>query len=213
MSATLPGLTNPRGSTHTAKPQGGGKPTPAIHFITFCGGTVTAVPPARVLDSWDISDHFPVVAKLPGLTRTPDQGDVPPRPATLGRRIVMEDPMLKDRVASSNYWQPLFDSMVDEAEEALGSAPISPQEQLNGMAEKYTDTCHQVAEQLNLHQRLAGQAPPRVAARVRKAINRRRAIFKELRQAESQGCQDRVAEIAARYKAAQVQARKVIRTT
>ena len=107
--------------------------------------------------------------------------------------------MLKERVASSNYWQPLADSMMDEVREALDvphtpeSALISHQELLNGLAEKFTDTCRQVAEQLNLHQRLVGQAPPRVVARVKKAFDRRRAIFQELRQAELQGCQETVA--------------------
>ena len=208
-----------QGGAATRRPRKGGEPTPAIDFITFCGGTAATVPPARVLDSWDISDHFPVVTKLPGLTRTPDQGVAPPRPTTLGRRIVMEDPVLKERVASSNYWQPLADSMMDEVREALevphtpGRAPISHQELLNGLAEKFTDTCHQVAEQLNLHQRLGGQAPPRVAARVKKAIDRRRKLFQELQQAELQGCQETVAQLAARYKTAQIQARKVIRVT
>ena len=208
-----------QGGVSTRRSRRGDEPTPAIDFITFCGGTVEAVPPARVLDSWDISDHFPVVAHLPGLTRTPDQGVVPPRPATLGRRIVMEDPMLKDKVASSNYWQPLADSLVEEMEEAVEvpgtpeHAPISPQERLDGMAKKFTDVCHQVAAQLDLHQRVAGQAPPRVAARVRRAIDQRRAVFRELRQAELRGDWEEVALIGARYKLAQVQAHKVIRIT
>jgi len=208
-----------QGGASTRRCCRGGEPTPAIDFITFCGGTEAAVPPARVLDSWDISDHFPVVAKLPGLTRTPEQGIAPPRPATLGRRIVMEDPDLKGKVASSNYWQPLADSLVDEVVEALetlhtpGVTPTSHQERLNGMAKKFTDTCHQVAEQLALHQRVVGQAPPRVASRVRKAIDRRRAIFCELRRAESHGDRDAVAQVGARYQVAQVKARKVIRIT
>ena len=108
-----------RGGRPTRRSQRGGDPTPAIDFITFCGETQAAVPPAKVLDHWDISDHFPVIADLPGLTRVPDRGAIPPPPSTLGRLIVVEEKNIKHKVASSNYWQPLADSLEDEVAEAL----------------------------------------------------------------------------------------------
>ena len=92
---------------------------PAIDFITYCGNTVAAVPPARVLDTWDMSDHFPVVVDLPGLTRIPNVGIVPPQPASLYRQIVMEEKELKVTVASINYWQPLADSLEEDLEEGI----------------------------------------------------------------------------------------------
>ena len=208
-----------RGGAPTRRSRRWGDPTPAIDFITFCGGTVAAVPPARALDCWDISDHFPVIANLPGLTRVPDRGAIPPPPATLGRRIVMEEKETKDDVASSNYWQPLADSMGEEVEEAsectrtLADLSMSHQDRLDGMAKKFTDTCHNIADQLELHQKMGGKAPPRVAARVRRAIQKRRQIFRDLRQAESQGDQEGVARLGDKYHAAQTKARKVIRIT
>ena len=136
---------------------------------------------------------------MPGLTRVPDRGAIPPLPATLGQRIVMEEKETKDDVASSNYWQPLADSMGKEVEEAsectqtLADPSMSHQDRLNGMAKKFTDTCRNIAEQLELHQKMGGKAPPRVAARVRRAIQKRWQIFQDLRQAEWQGDQEGVA--------------------
>jgi hypothetical protein len=40
-----------RGGAPTRRSRTQGDPTPAIDFVTFCGGTVAAVPPATVLDS------------------------------------------------------------------------------------------------------------------------------------------------------------------
>lgn len=208
-----------RGGGPTRRSRRWGDPTPAIDFITFCGGTQAAVPPAKVLDHWDISDHFPVMADLPGLTRVPDRGAIPPPPSTLGRRIVVEEKEIKLKVASSNYWQPLADSLEDEVEEALERAMApedhtqSHQTQLDGMAKQFTDTCHLVADQLELHQKVGGRAPPRVAARVRRAIERRREIFRDLRRAESQGDRESVAHLEEMYTVAQSKARKVIRVT
>ena len=198
-----------RGGGPTRRSRRWGDPTPAIDFITFCGGTRAAVPPAKVLDHWDISDHFPVMADLPGLTRVPDRGAIPSLPSTLGRRILVEEKEIKLKVASSNYWQPLADSLEDEVEEALERtmAPEdhtpSHQTQLDGMAKQFTDTCHLVADQLDLHQKVGGRAPPRVAAM----------IFRDRRHAESQGDRESVAQLEEVYSVAQSKARKVIRIT
>lgn len=198
-----------RGGGPTRRSRRWGDPTPAIDFITYCGGTRAAVPPAKVLDHWDISDHFPVIADLPGLTRVPERGAIPPPPSTLGRRILVEEKEMKHSVASSNYWQPLADSLEDAVEEALERAQAledptnSLQTQLDGMAKKFSDTCHLVADQLDLHQKVGGRAPPRVAARVRRAIEQRRKIFRDLRHAESQGFQEDVARLGEEYLAAQ----------
>ena len=206
-----------RGGASTRQSRREGQPTPAIDFITYCGDTVAAVPPARVLDTWDISDHFPVVADLPGLTRIPEMGIAPPRPESLYRRIVMEEKELKVTVANSNYWQPLADSLEEDLEDVIECShslenPTSyHQERLDGMAKKFTTTCHQVAEDLNLHQRVAGQNPPRVTGQVRRAIETRRRIFRETRRAESRGDREDVARLGDMYKAAKERARKVIR--
>jgi hypothetical protein len=92
----------------------------------------------------------------------------------------MEEKETKDDVASSNYWQPLADSMGEEVEEAsectrtLVADPfMSHQDRLDGMAKKFTDICHNIADQLELHQKVGGKASPRVAARVRRAIQKR----------------------------------------
>ena len=98
----------------------------------------------------------------------------------------MEEKELKVTVASSNYWQPLADSLEEDLEEVIECShslenPTSyHQERLDGMAKKFTTTCHQVAEDLNLHQRVAGQNPPRVTGQVRRAIEDRRRIFREI---------------------------------
>jgi hypothetical protein len=132
-----------------------GDPTSAIDFNTFCGGTRAVVPPAKVLEHWDISDHFPVIAALPGLTRVPDGGALPPPPSTLGQQIVMEDKELKSSVAVRNFWQPLADSLEDEVEEALERA----------QALKDPIDSHQTRlEGMDLHQEGGGRAFPRVAA-------------------------------------------------
>jgi len=121
-AATPPPAVQVRGGGPTRRSRRWGDPTPAIDFITYCGGTRAAVPPAKVLDHWDISDHFPVIADLPGLTQVPDRGAIPPPPSTLGQQIVVEEKEIKHSVASSNYWQPMADSLEDEVEEALERA-------------------------------------------------------------------------------------------
>jgi hypothetical protein len=66
--------------------------------------------------------------------------------------------------------QPLADSLEDEVEEALERVQAledptdTHQTQLDGMAKKFSDTRHLVADQLDLHQKVGGRAPPRVAA-------------------------------------------------
>ena len=81
-----------RGGGPTRRSRQWGDPTPAIDIITYCGETRAAVLPAKVLDHWDILNHFPVIANLPGLTRAPERGE-----------IVVEEKEIKHSVASSNY--------------------------------------------------------------------------------------------------------------
>jgi hypothetical protein len=135
------------------------------------------------------------------------------------RQIVMEEKETKDEVASSNYWQPLAESMEKEVAEALECTQaltdlaMSHQDRLDGMAKKFMDTCHTIVDQLDIHQKVGGKAPPRVAARVRRAIEQRWQIFRELQHAESQGDHASVARIGEEYHTAQAKARKVIRIT
>jgi hypothetical protein len=133
---------------------------------------------------------------------------------------VLEDTELKSLVAVSNYWQPLADSLEDKVEEALERAqaledPADSHQTrlLDGMAKQFSDTCHLVADQLDLHQKLGRGAPPQVAARVRRAIERQRRIFRHLQQAELHGNIDAEVRLGAEYRAAQSKARKVIRIT
>ena len=64
------------------------------------------------------------------------------------------------------YWQPLADLMEEEVEEAqectrtLEDPSTSHQDRLDGMAKKFTETCHSIADQLDLHQKVGGTAPP-----------------------------------------------------
>ena len=207
------------GDVSTRRTRAGSPQTPAIDFITFCGETATATSPSEVLDSWDISDHFPVIAALPGLTRIPSQGALPPPPTTLGRRIIMEDVETRYEVQCSNYWQPLAASLEEDVEASraeifpLADLPPSHQARLDRMAKQFTDTCHLVADDLDLHQKPGGSAPPRVAARVRKAIDRRREVFRDLRRAEARNNEDDIARLGEEYQRAQLKARRVIRTT
>ncbi len=60
---------------------------------------------------------------------------------------------------------------------------------------------------------MGGKAPPRVAARVRRAIEQRCKIFRDLWHAESQGILQDVAQLGEEYQAAQSKARRVIRIT
>jgi hypothetical protein len=99
------------------------------------------------------------------LTRVAERGVIPPPPSTLGQQIVIEEKEIKDEVASSNYWQPLADLMEEEVEEAqectrtLEDPSTSHQGHLDGMAKKFTETCHNIADQLDLHQKVGGKAP------------------------------------------------------
>ena len=113
----------------------------------------------------------------------------------------------------------MAESLEDEAEEALERALApedltqSHQTQLDGMAKKFMDTCHLVADQLELHQKVGGRAPLRVAARVRRAIEHRRGIIRDLRQAESQGDWGSVAHLEEMYMLVKSKAQKVICVT
>lgn len=194
----------------------------AIDFILYFGTSMTeGIEPAKVFDSWDLSDHFPVIGKLPGLTCPPDCGASPPLPASVCTRIEVEKKELKQSIESYNYWEPLAEAFSDigEAEdEQLLDGPdhlLPDQQRLDFMAQRFTETCHQIATDAGLHQRMSGLNPPRVKANIKRAINARRRAFQALMRAETDAnCPtEDLEECKRQYSAAQSKAKKTTRLT
>ena len=202
----------------TRRTRVGGTPTPAIDFISFYGEVTGLVPPAQILDTWDISDHYPVVGRLPDLTSINNQGPAIPPPEHLCQRILVGHPdVRKDIMACKYAWRPLAVRMKQERVAAAAenltpaAATVADQARLDNMATQFSSTCHAVAAQLDLYQKPGGQNPTRVIAQVKRAIQARREIFKARKIADSGGDEAESARLEILYTAATLKARRAVR--
>lgn len=179
-----------------------------IDHISYWGAPALGgvIPPPRVLTDWDLSDHYPVMVRFPGLVDRTHMG----QPVVLagGRpRIWVSRPETRPEIASANYWAPLAEEFLEAVD-----APANPQEVLDSLSVRWTDTCHAVARDLKLT-RSGAAKPPTVSKSLSRAIRRRRQAFRLWTQQVRQGIQTQaqidVAKVA--YEEARKKSRKAIR--
>ena len=159
----------------------------------------------QVLQTWDMSDHFPVVTQLP-FTRAhapsrdeprPDPHSAPP-PSSTWTRIRAPDRGTKPFITESSVWEDYLEAFADEDDEddeppptetadlvplSVPKTPTRPDPALvdpNDAAELLTATAHRVASEHKLHTRASKRGTPRAPAPVRRAINQRRKAWRAL---------------------------------
>ena len=179
-----------------------------IDHISYWGTPAMggAIPPPRVLTDWDLSDHYPVMARFPGLVDRAHM-EQPVVPAGGRPRIWVTRPETRQDIVSANYWAPLAEEFLDAA-----NAPENPIQVLDSLSVRWADTCHAVARDLDLTREGAAK-PATVSKSLSRAIRRRRQAFRQWTQKVSEGTQTEaqieVARVA--YEEARRTSRKAIR--
>ena len=183
----------------------------SIDHIGYCGQSQEAVPVAIVKQTYDMSDHYPVVARIPSLLRIGFH-EVLPQPHTL-KRVLVEELSDRQSIASSNYWTPLateFSDMIDTSE-LITLSDTDAQEEVDIMAKRWVETCHLVSKDNDLHQKDGSFFRPRVPRAARVAIKRRLKAYKTLITAEIDGGPMVTEEPRSRYKSAKTRSKKLLR--
>ena len=165
----------------------------------------TNVPAPRVLEDWDLSDHYPVVARIPRLlTRDPPPPPVPDPDSK--PRIWVKTPDIRSRIWTSNYWAVL----AEEIDDVDHDDHSSPHALLSHFADRWTETCHAVAQDQDLCD--TAEPPLRLVSRsVKRAINRRRSLFRRLNLRVRTGTAEEVLLARTAYDAAHKDCRRAIR--
>jgi exonuclease III len=157
------------------------------HICLFGNGHLPGtVSPPHVLRDWDISDHFPVVARIPPLRTLAERAergtpaevqDVPPTP-----RIRTPEFHQRDSIIDANPWEALADDAAAADAELDADAAQAALAALSG---RLIACCHNVAAGLDLVQTPPREGPSSVPRRLSRVIRRRRKAFRRLRRAEA----------------------------
>ena len=185
------------------RPRGGR----VIDHIAYWGATDAAalVPAPRVLEDWDLSDHYPVLARFPRLLAHPTHA-APPAPANSLPRIRVKKPESRESIASSNRWSVLADD-IQETLEARSDDPLGA---LASLSQQWTDTCHLVAKDEGLIE--PDRPPPTTVSRsIVRAIKRRRRMYRELQRAIQHEDNDAVDLARTHYREAHKSSRKAVK--
>lgn len=146
------------------------------HFAywgTFGDQSVTS---ATVLGDWDLSDHYPVRWDVQGLRTRVLPTNPAAGPGNTGRRRIIVGMDDRRRVHTSNRWAILADEFLASEEDPRGL------DELAGLWEK---ACHDVAGELQLHQKPRKVHVVRASRRTALAIERRRAAFRQVVKCEN----------------------------
>lgn len=138
---------------------------------------------ARSLTDWDMSDHYPVLARLPVFHKVPSVSGQR-NPASSARRERIYVPREKAaEVATSNYWSVLADAWWlgdtddDDSEEEWTGADL-----VDKRAKELTASCHQVADDSGLYN-TAKARRPKLKKQIMRAIRKRRGVWRKVRDA------------------------------
>jgi exonuclease III len=138
----------------------------------------SVLPRSKVLQDWDLSDHYPVVNQIPAMKRTPQR--VPSRSAQrskASKRIRAPEKKDWESIASNNRWS----SLAPDAEEA--DAELDRDEALAKLNEKASGlkrVCHEIADEMELHNSTKASGPSIVPTKMRRAINSRRKAWRKV---------------------------------
>jgi exonuclease III len=142
--------------------------------LLACDDTAEALPLSRVLQDWDISDHYPVVNKLPSMQCRPTAAPQIAR-RTQPKRIRVPEPEERETICRSNRWS----SLAEDAEEA--DAELDRDQalvKLNAQAAGLREACHSIAKEMDLHNSPRQSGPSVVPTKLRDSINRRRKAWR-----------------------------------
>jgi hypothetical protein len=140
------------------------------------------MPSPVVLGDWDISDHYPVVGSLPSLLQRAAPQPAPR--AARNRRPRIRCPTDDQRydIIRNNRWE----ALADDAEEANGELDRDEHlARMNQKSQALITCCHQVANDLELHQAPPRTGPSCVPKSIGRIINARRKAFRRLRRAKA----------------------------
>ena len=188
----------------------------AIDHIAFWGNPVMGrVQPPRVLEDWDLSDHYPVLARFPSLLdRMPRAQDARAAAAAAQPKILVHRPDTRAEIASSNYWAPLAaefeESSDDDNVDGENVETATLQTTLDRLTRRWTETCHQVASDMGIHARSTPKATT-VSKSISRAVKRRRRRYRQLEAALRAGDQQAMEAAQVAYKEAARLAKKAIR--
>lgn len=160
---------------------------------------------SRILTSYDISDHPPVILEVPaeawnrrpledGWQRVEARGERPCR-----KRIVLKPQFDARAIVSSNSWQ----AFATEGE--YGDEEESVQAKGDRLAEDFVRVSHELADSGKLRVQRNANLGPRVPRRIQRAIADRRRLYVNCRQAA--GPED-AARARAQYEVAKAKARR-----
>ncbi len=185
-----------------------------IDHVAYWGTPTTGrVLPAQVLRTWDLSDHYPVMVRFPGLVDRHRQ-ETRPTPPSSTPKILVHRPETRPLIANTNYWAPLADEFGiaedEDEDEDEGEGGDSPETRLEHLSQRWVSTCHQVATDLHLH----AKGPPKpstVSKSISRAVRRRRKCHCTLETALRQGDPHTIRESQIAYTEAARTAIKAIR--
>jgi RNase P protein component len=180
----------------------------AIDHIAYRGTTAGgAVPAPHVLDTWDLSDHYPVLGRIPNLVDRP-QPPAPDPPADSLPRVRVARPEFRKNIArSTNYWTPLAEEFITATRDSQ-----DPDSTMETLSRRWTETCHAIAKDCDLIQ--STRAPVvTVSKSVSRAVKKRRRAFRQLKQALQHDSAENVDLARTAYSDAKKHSRKAIQRT
>jgi hypothetical protein len=144
-----------------------------------CDQVAELMPLSRVLQDWDLSDHYPVVSRVPSMKRRP-QGIAPaatperskPRP-----RIRVPDKEESAAICNDNRWSLLADDAAEADAELDKDAALT---KLNAQAAELQNVCHTIAKEMELHNSTRQSGPSVVPTKLRRSINTRRKAWRKV---------------------------------
>jgi exonuclease III len=197
----------------------------AIDHIAYWGHPAMGqVLPPRVLQDWDLSDHYPVLARFPSLLDRAPEATQPAHAAGAHQKILVHRPEIREGIACANYWAPLASEFEDAADSDSDTDLATDDNSvdmetvdtrrahatLERLTQRWTETCHQVASDLALHAKSTQKATT-VSKSISRAVKRRRKHHCQLQAALRAGDQLTIETAQQTYRESSRLAKKAIR--
>ena len=186
--------------------------TSAIDHIAYWGAVADAnarIPPPRVYQDWDISDHSPVVAQFPNLVQCAPLAPPPPDSNILPR-VYVKVKEERTQIFHANPWAPLAEELQELQDPPPGDPRPDPGVTLAAASSAWTRTCHEVAQELELIPP-ARQPVVTISHLTKRAICRRLHAYRRYRRALRSKDAPATHRFLMQYRKAQTRCRKAVR--
>jgi hypothetical protein len=141
-------------------------------------GAADALPCSKVLQDWDVSDHHPVANKLPSMACRPHRAPAPTMARTpASQRIPAPEKEMMEAISSNNRCSALAECAASADEELDRDAALA---QLNVQASNLKTACHEIADELELHNSPRQSGPSVAPTKLRHSINKRRKAWRKV---------------------------------